>query len=169
MSIPWPADNVHGRYPNNGDVGAKVTAIGGVTTWGTATEVGQRPANGPWKYLYTCFDPRNVENEKEEWVPSGAGWHFVGDPAETVLNTLSTAHIPFAIGRTHSNANPAGGFTETITAMWVEPGGVQITRQGEFHWYVIPYDQHVCTEIWVHPCVPSLTNNWGFKNDCGFH
>lgn len=164
---PWPADNVHGKFPNN-DKYAKITALGGVHTWGTATESHQRPANGPFKYLYTCFDPRNINDEKREGVPSGSGWHYVGDPAETLFNTLSTSDIPFAVGRTHGKPNPAHGFNQTITAVWMKPDEVQVTRREEFHWYVIPYEQPVCTEIWVHPCEPNLFNNWGFKNDCEF-
>ncbi len=165
---PWLKDNVHGRFPDN-DASGIVTALGGVQTWGTATEVAERPASGPWKYLYTCFDPRIISNETTSGVPSGAGWHYVGDPAETVLNNLNTESLPFAIARAHHKADAADGYTESITAFWLQPDEAQVTRQGEFHWYVIPYENPVCTEIWVQPCVPNLTNNWGFKNDCDFH
>lgn len=159
----WRSDNVHGIFP--GPEGA-VTAIGGVTTWGVATEKHQIPALGPFKYLYTCFDPRNPIQESKLGVPSGAGWHYVGDAAESVLNSLGQNSLPFAIARTHGKSNSLMGLTETITAMWVASEEVQVTQQGEFHWYLNPYEQPVCTEIWVHNCVPNLSNNWGLKPGC---
>lgn len=158
----WYSENVHGIFP--GPTGL-VMAVGGVLTWGVATEESQRPQSGSFKYLYTCFDPRNINAELTQGIPSGAGWHYVGDPAETVVNSLSDQAIPFAMARSHGKSS-AYGLTESITAMWLQSDEVQVTRRGEFHWYLNPYEQNVCTEIWVHNCVPNLNNHWGFKNDC---
>lgn len=157
----WPSDNVHGRFPNKD---GQVTAIGSVQTWGIKTQPNE---TGAFKNLYTCFESRNpaLESVKElpRGVPSGAGWHLIGDSAESVLNTLSNSPIPFAVARTHGKANSAYEMGETITAVWLQTDEIQITRHGEFHWYLNPYEETVCTEIWVQNCVPSPTNNWGFN------
>lgn len=159
----WKSKSVHGIFP--GPIGAP-TALGGVITWGVATEPHDRPQKGPFKFLYTCFDPRNAVAESAQGIPSGAGWHYVGDPAESVLNSLSEMALPFAVGRSHDQKDSALDLTESVTAMWLQSDEIQVTRQGEFHWYLNPYEQNVCTEIWVHNCVPNLTNNWGFKKGC---
>lgn len=157
----WFSDNVHGLFPNeNGER----TAIGSVLTWGIKTKQNEI---GSFKNLYTCFQARDINLESNKnlpfGVPSGAGWHLVGDAAESVLNNLSLNAIPFAIGRTHGKANSAYEMEESITAVWLQSDEVQVTRKGEFHWYLNPYEENVCTEIWVHNCVPDLMNNWGFN------
>lgn len=154
---PWYSPTVHGLFPNeNGEK----TALGGVLTWGIVEK-----SFGPFKHLYTCFEKRDVAQEKQTGVPSGAGWHHIGDPAESLLNTLESASLPVAVARTHGRSNAAYGLTESITATWLQTDEVLVTQQGEFHWYLNPYESTVCTEIWVHGCVPNLTNNWGFS--CG--
>ncbi len=152
---PWYADSVHGRFPNaNGEL----TALGGVLTWGIVDK-----KVGPFKNLYTCFEPRDVQKEKTTGAPSGAGWHHIGDAAETLLNSLETASLPVAVVRTQSFGSSAYGFTESVTATWLNTDEALISTQGTFHWYLNPYEKSVCTEIWVHNCVPSLTNSWGFN------
>lgn len=152
---PWPAANVHGLFPNAN--GSK-TAIGGVLTWGIVNN-----SQGPFKHLYTCFEGRNLSEESKTGVPSGAGWHHIGDAGETLLNTLETAEIPVAVGRSHNNNDSAYKLTETVTATWLKPEEALVSLQGTFHWYLNPSEAAVCTEIWVHNCVSDLTNNWGFN------
>ena len=151
----WYDTNVHGVFPNK--EGAR-TALGGVLTWGIVDK-----AFGPFKHLYTCFEARDSAKEKELGVPSGAGWHHIGDAAETLLNSLDKASLPVAVGRSHGKEKAAYGLTESIVATWLKSDEVFVTRKGEFHWYLNPHPSSVCTEIWVHGCVPDLGNNWGFR------
>jgi hypothetical protein len=157
----WFNDNVHGRFPTED---GEVTARGGVVTWGIKTNSNEE---GSFKNLYTCFQARDVNLESDKklsvGVPSGAGWHNVGNAAESVLNDLNENPIPFAVGRTHGKTNTAYGMEETITAIWLQTDEIQVTRQGEFHWYLNPYEENVCTEIWVHNCLPDLNNSWGMN------
>jgi hypothetical protein len=153
-SAPWFNDNVHGLYP---DASGKKTAIGGVYTWGIVDT-----KFGPFKQLYTCFESRNLTQEKQHGVPSGAGWHHIGDSAESIINNLEKSALPVAIGRTHGKQKSAYGLTDSITAVWLKPGEVLISEQNQFHWYINPYQKEVCTEIWVHNCVPNPKNHWGF-------
>jgi hypothetical protein len=152
---PYYNDNVHGRFP---DANGAKTAVGGVLTWGITDK-----AFGPFKNLYTCFEARDFGKEKELGIPSGAGWHHIGDAAETLLNTLSQSALPVAVARTHAQTGAAFGLSEVITATWLQSDEALVTTQGEFHWYLNPYPESVCTEIWVHNCVPNLSNNWGFN------
>lgn len=156
-SDPWFSESVHGRFPHEK---GELTATGGVYTWGIVDK-----AFGPFKNLYTCFEARDLAKEKNTGVPSGAGWHLIGDSAESILNNLDQASIPVATGRTHGQANAAYGLSESLTATWLKAGEVLVSRQGDFHWYVNPLEREVCTEIWVHNCVPDAGNNWGMK--CG--
>lgn len=151
----WDSENVHGRFPNSDGIR---TAIGGVKTWGIVEN-----KFGPFKYLYTCFEARNKTLENEIGAPSGAGWHFIGDPAESLLNTLENQPLPVATGRSHTNSNAAYGLSESITATWLESDHVFVSLQDTFHWYLNPYESAICTELWVHNCVPNQTNSQGFN------
>lgn len=153
----WPDTSVHGRFPTKE---GEYTAVGGVQTWGIVEK-----EFGPFKHLYTCFEDRKLNSENEKGVPSGAGWHHIGDAAETILNTLESLPVPIAIAREHKFPNAAFGMTHTISATWLSANEAAVTKQGEFHWYVIPYEQPVCAEVWVHNCVLGPVNNWGFKCD----
>ncbi|MEK6578778.1 MAG: hypothetical protein AABZ55_06090, partial [Bdellovibrionota bacterium] len=152
---PWHNDNVHSHFPDENGV---MTAVGGVLTWGIVDK-----KFGPFKQLYTCFEGRNLQKEKQLNVPSGAGWHLIGDQGESILNTLERSPIPVAIARTHGGTKAAYGMTESVTAFWLAPNQVFVAPQNHFHWYVNPYPKEICTEIWVHNCVPSRANNWGFN------
>lgn len=152
---PWYSDSVHERYPDASGIN---TAIGGVYTWGLTEKI-----FGPFKQLYTCFEARNPQLENSLGVPSGAGWHQIGDAAETLLNNLESASLPVAIANSIHKTDVAFGLTEVITATWLHKEEVFVANQGQFHWYLNPYETEVCTEIWVHNCIPNMTNNWGFN------
>ncbi len=154
-SDPWYADSVHGLFP---DASGVKTALGGMLTWGIVDK-----QYGPFKNLYTCFEARNIAQEKVLGVPSGAGWHLIGDAAETVLNNLENLPLPVATGRTHSFSHAAYGLSESVTAVWLQMDEVLVSENGNFHWYLNPYETTVCSEIWVHNCIPNISNNWGFN------
>jgi len=158
-STPWYSNSVHGRYPSENGA---FTAIGGVITRGITDK-----NFGPFKQLYTCFESRNINEENSKGVPSGAGWHFIGDPAETILNTIDDTEIPVAIARSVTFNATAYSLNDIITAGWLKKDEAFVTKRNEFHWYVNPLQREVCTEIWVHPCEPNLNNNWGFSLNCG--
>jgi hypothetical protein len=148
---PYENDNVHAHFPNeNGEK----TAVGGVLTWAI-----EKPFSS-FKHLYTCFEARNLQKEKQHNVPSGAGWHRIGDSGESILNTLEKSPIPVAIARSH---NSRSLYSEAVTAFWLRPGEVFVAPRNVFHWFVNPYPKDVCAEIWVHNCVPGPNNNWGFN------
>jgi hypothetical protein len=152
---PWYVDNVHGFFPN--EQGA-ATAVGSVFTWGITDKT-----YGPFKHLYTCFEARDMTRETGTGAPTGAGWHQIGDPAESILNSIESIPLPVAVARTHGKNRAAFGLTESITATWLPADSVFVTRKDEFHWYANSYRAPVCTEIWVHNCKPDLNNNWGFN------
>lgn len=152
---PWFSDNVHAKYP---DQNGMETALGGVLTWGLTDK-----KFGPFKHLYTCFQGRNQSSENMKGLPTGAGWHHVGDSAEGILNSIDKKPMPAGIAKTHGQAHAAYGLTEVVTAFWLEENEVFVTKNNEFHWYLNPYEEALCTEIWVHECIPSLDNNWGFN------
>jgi len=88
--------------------------------------------------------------KKQFGVPSGAGWHLIGNVVETVFNNLETSTIPVAIARTHNKQNSAYGLTETITGgLGYSQARLLQLRKDQFHWYVNPYPKEVCTEIWA--------------------
>jgi len=148
------ADNVHGL------VGNRRTAVGGVTTWGNFSL---------FKHLYTCFDARNIEEEKKFGVPSGAGWHLVGDAAETISNSIGEKKLLIALGRkipeNISNGKLPYKLTHSIVGKYLKPKEVFWTNKNQFHWYAINSNDKVCTEIMVHKCEPTISNNWGFNCD----
>ena len=157
-SSPYEIANIHGLFPN--EEGTK-TAVGGGWTW-----VIEKGNISPIKHLYTCFSGRNSSLENRWGVPSGSGWHLIGDPAESILNTLESVSIPVAVGRKiELNERIAYGLNGVITAQYLKPREVFVTSQGEYHWYLIPkhVNREMCAEIWVHNCVPSPENHWGFQ------
>lgn len=151
---PWYADNVHARFP---DAKGEVTAVGGVYTWGIVDAT-----FGPFKMLQTCFEPRNKNKEIEFGVPSGAGWHHIGDPAETILNNLENDSLPVALAWSHGQKS-AYGLKDVVVATWLKTDQAFVVIKGQAHWYANPYEKPVCTEIWVHKCVPNATNSLGMN------
>jgi hypothetical protein len=172
---PYTPVDIHSRFPWNGH--EYVTGVGMGWTW-----VADGP-NVPFKIMYTCFDKRNQAAEAsapDGGVPSGGGWHRIGDPAETVLNDLEDG--PIVLGSSMSNPLPSsmlpsGGFAynlaDVATIRWVKPGEAFVTPRGgsfvdpggktwdraNYHWYFFSQTRPVCTEEWVHPCTPT---SYGF-------
>jgi hypothetical protein len=170
---PFQPVDIHAVFPWNGHT--YVTGVGTGWTW----VANQPPA--PFKIMYTCFDKRRPDLEAsaaDGGVPSGGGWHRIGDPAETVLNDLEDG--PIALGSAMSyplpgSQLPSGGFaynlTDVATLRFVQPGEAFITPigsqsvdangtvwdQSNFHWYFFQQDRPVCTEEWVHPYRPTST------------
>jgi hypothetical protein len=110
---------------------------------------------------------RDVEQRAPDGgVTSGGGWHRIGDPAETISNDLeSTPLLPAsAMGNpVPASALPSGTFaynlTDVATFRWLRPGEAFVTRRGSaaqpnYHGYLFGGSREVCTEEWVHACVP---------------
>src|SRR5262249_40254845 len=176
---PYQPADIHAVFPCNGH--NYLTYVPGVGT-GWTWVANQPPA--PFKIMYTCFDRRHPDAEAaapDGGVPSGGGWHRIGDPAETVLNDLEDG--PIALGSAQNNPLPAtllpsGVFSynlsDVATLRFVQPGEAFITPMGtqavqadgtvidqsNFHWYFFQQDRPVCTEEWVHPYRP--TPNFDF-------
>lgn len=166
--MPFTPTDIHAQFPYmNHDY---VTGVGMGWTW-----VANVPA-APFKIMYTCFDKRNPQAEAtapDGGVPSGGGWHRIGDNAETVLNDLEADPLVLgsAIADPANGATPTGGFsyglTDVATVRWVKPGEAFVTPKAvdqhfNYHWYFFAGDKPVCTEEWVHPCRPT---NYGFACD----
>lgn len=195
----WPASfnnehftscNVHGDFAMSWDDAnarrAYPTAVGRNWTWLTNPEnVLNQQKQGPFKILYTCFEPRRVNPptqddsscvgqptagpEAAHGVPSGAGWHLIGDPAETLFNSVEKNPLMMASGfvAPHERiamAPPTGGIAyalkDVAVARWLQPGEAFLTARSKdsarpnFHWFLFHSEEHVCTLGWVHPCVP---------------
>ncbi len=129
---PFQPTDIHAVFPWNGH--HYVTGVGAGWTW-----VAERPT-APFKIMYTCVDERHADAEAtaaDGGVPSGGGWHRIGDPAETVLNDLEAG--PIALGSAMNNPLPApllpaGGFaynlSDVATVRFVQPGEAFITPVG---------------------------------------
>jgi hypothetical protein len=157
---PYPAEDFHGHldgklddHDGHTDI---VTGVGGGNTW-----VGSSAA--PFKMVYTVFDGRNPDLEAKApdgGVPTGSGLHFIGDPAETILNSLENAAIPvgFVPGPTERVSPPSGavayGLADTETVRLLQPGEAFVTPSGNFHTFFIPTRDPVAVQIWVHPRRP---------------
>lgn len=182
---------IHGAiHPNGGNV---PTAVGGGDTW----FVPQGPGSA-FKNLYTCFDQRNPAKEAVAGVPSGGGWHEIGDAAETIVNDLENAPIPVGFGTGMPFASPPAGLTfaydltDVATMRLLLPGEGLMTPAGKrtwsedatfrqtqhhdwgprgldrnaradrnYHWFIFPANVPVCTQEWVHNCVPTYANQLG--------
>ncbi|NBW83496.1 hypothetical protein EBR21_17245, partial [bacterium] len=186
----YPACNVHGAFAYNwNDMNAQKftpTAVGRSWAWLT------NPANvisdskqGPFKMIYTCFEPRravapaepdstcrgqaNEGIEAQYGVPTGAGWHLIGDPAETILNSLEKSPLMMASGfaAPHERiafAPPDHGMAfdlkDVAVARWLMPGEAFSTARSNdsarpnFHWFLFHGEEHSCIMIWVHHCRP---------------
>jgi hypothetical protein len=106
--------------------------------------------------------------------------------AETIINSLEPDPIPLGSGTQHpgpplgtdlKTEHYAFSLTDVVSVRFLFPGEAQITVTGEsswgydhgknpltqagFHWFLFPFDREVCTEEWVHPCLPDSTNHIG--------
>lgn len=159
---PYLPSDIHAIFPWNGQ--RYVTGVGRGWTW-VATSP---PA--PFKVMYTCFERRQPGNEAgapNGGVPSGGGWHRIGDPAETILNDLEAGPLVVGSGMNapFTGTIPNGGgwaynLSDVAVIRWLQPGEAFITRKGDsghsnYHWYYFHQGTEVCTEEWVHPTVPN--------------
>lgn len=180
--FPVPGNGIHAQFPvGNGQM--QTTAVG----QGNTLVMIKAPA--PFKLAYICFDARNPSEEAKFGVPSGGGWHEIGDPAETVFNTLENAPVVFGYANGQPAAStPSGGFSYGLTDVAVirklMPGSALITAAGtttasedasgrqnrgthntsagrNYHWFIFDQPHEVCAIEWVHPSIPSPTNHWG--------
>jgi hypothetical protein len=186
----FPSCNVHGSFAytwddfNAGRVQPR--AVGRNWTWLTnPNDPERKDPQGPFKILYTCFEPRRyarsasvdpecskpeeVASEEDLGVPSGGGWHLIGDPAETLFNSVETTPLLVASGFAEvapridlapSDHGFAFGQKDVAVARWLFPGeAFMIAKSKElsqpnFHWFLFHGEEHTCTLEWVHECVP---------------
>jgi hypothetical protein len=153
-AAPFLTQQVHAQVPG------RTTAVGGARTWLT---------EAPFKQLYICLDGRNPVAEAQTGAPSGAGWHAIGDPAESLLNTVADA--PILVGWAQSEVfardewdfafgegQPAYELTDIATFSRLQPGQTLVTgapydhAPAVYHWYAVHTPEPLCTEVWVHPC-----------------
>lgn len=147
---PFLADELHASFPQGG--APRTTAVGSAFTW---------VAEQPFKDLYVCFEQRRLDLEAQHGVPSGAGWHHIGDAGESILSSLERA--PILIGYADGQppltlpqgAQLAYGLDRPTTYGLLQPGEVFTTPRGDFHWYAVHHAQNPCVQIWVHRCEPS--------------
>ncbi len=142
---PYVSGDVHGAFPLFGQF--VPTATGSAWSWLT-TE--------PIKDIYICFEGRDPSQEAELGVPSGAGFHRIGDPAETLVNSLEDVAIPVAFVDGGQTPPPAAGghayqLAEVATYRLLQPGQAFTVNAPDYHGYLIPHPQPVCTQILVHP------------------
>jgi hypothetical protein len=149
---PYETEDVHGRFPFGHF--PFVTAVGRGATW----VADERPAG--YKVMYQCLDARAPDAEAAAphgGVPSGSGWHKIGDQAETLVNDLEGA--PFFVGA--AKVRPLGvgalasgfawGLEDVVTLRWLSHGEAFITQRGGFHWFAVPVDKPSCVQILVSP------------------
>lgn len=141
---PYVTDGVHAAFPQGGT--PRVTAVGGASTW---------VAEAPFKHLYVCFGERAPVREAQYGVPSGAGWHHIGDPRESIVSSLEDSAL--LVG--HAAATPAappanGGFAygldRATTFALLQPGQAFTTPKGAFHWYAVHQATKPCVQVWVY-------------------
>ncbi|HET9482965.1 MAG TPA: hypothetical protein VFO79_03330, partial [Xanthomonadales bacterium] len=136
---PYVSDTVHAAFPQGGT--PRITAVGGASTW---------VAQAPFKHLYVCFDERAPAREAQYGVPSGAGWHHIGDNGETIVASLEAS--PFVVGYAAAGKLPvsaAYGLDRATTYALLQPGQAFDTPQGAFHWYAVHQARKACVQIWV--------------------
>ena len=182
--FPVPGSGIHNEFPNgNGE--NRITAVG----HGNTLVMIKAPA--PFKLAYICFDRRNQAEEAKFGVPSGGGWHEIGDPAETVFNSLENEAALFGYANSRpASAPPSNGFAYGLTDIAVfrmlKPGTALVTASGpttasedasgwqnrgqqsspggrNFHWFAFHQPHEICALEWVHPHIPSRTNHLGLE------
>ena len=136
---PYVSDTVHSAFPQGGT--PRVTAVGGASTW---------VAQAPFKHLYVCFEERVPAREAQYGVPSGAGWHHIGDNGETIVASLEAS--PFIVGfapEAKHAVSFAYGLDRATTYALLQPGQAFMTPKSAFHWYAVHQTRDACVQIWV--------------------
>lgn len=153
-AAPYVISEAHAGIPG------RKTAVGGARTWLT---------EAPFKQLYICLDGRDPAAEAATGAPSGVGWHAIGDPAESLLNTVEDAPVLIGWGQAqlfaadewgfaYGSGGPAYGMGDIATFSRLKPGQALVTGKAAnhaptvYHWYVNHAPTPLCTEVWVHPC-----------------
>jgi hypothetical protein len=148
---PFVTGELHAAFPQGS--APRVTAVGGAATW---------VATAPFKNLYVCLDRRSPEAEARHGVPSGAGWHRIGDSGETILASLEDQPLLVGYAAGAALAPPAGGghaygLAHAATFALLQFGQALTAPQGDFHWYAVHHATDPCVQVWVHRCVPDAS------------
>jgi hypothetical protein len=176
-----PIKGVHNQF-TYADGSKGITAVGN----GDTTLI--LSPNAPFKMAYICFDGRNLDGETQLGVPSGGGWHEIGDHAETVMNTLENAAplFGYANGKPGDNREYTYGLSDVTVIRKLRPGMALVTAAGttttaedatfnheargtgpangrNYHWFAFEQPTEVCAVEWVHPCIPNVSNNIGLS------
>lgn len=148
---PFVSSDLHAAFPQSG--APRITAVGGSSTW---------VAEAPFKNMYVCLDRRSTSSETQHGVPSGAGWHHIGDAGESILSSLEQSPLLVGYASGAPLAPPAGGalaygLTHATTYALLQPGQAFTSPRGDFHWYAVHHAINPCVQVWVHRCVPSAS------------
>jgi hypothetical protein len=148
---PYVSSDLHAAFPQSGV--PRVTAVGGASTW---------VADSPFKDMYVCLDRRSTTAEAQYGVPSGAGWHHIGDAGESILSSLETSPLLIGYAAGAQLSPPASGvlaygLEHATTFALLQPGQAFTTPLGDFHWYAVHQANNPCVQVWVHRCVPSAS------------
>lgn len=183
----YPSCNVHGAFTQDNNP-HDPTAVGRNWTWVADPGDDNTNRTAPFKILYTCFEERRLKrptgndpdcngiarnSEEDEGVPSGGGWHKIGDPAETLFNSLELVPLLVAAGFERPSERtgqmpPSGtyayGLKDVAVARWLWPGEAFLTANSDkdssgneaknYHWFLFHADRETCTLEWVHPQRP---------------
>jgi hypothetical protein len=163
---PYVPSNVHGFIPSAPHRVNGATAVGKGFTW-----VAQEKT--ALKLMYTGFEQRRIDLEALHGVPSGSGWHVMGD---TITLANSVEAIPFLVGGGYTDPAvrfgielPDGGFAygldDVLVLRLLLPGEVFVSvptlfadRDQDHQWYAIHTSRDFLAEEWVHPSRPEGDN-----------
>jgi len=163
--LPYVPPNVHAEF----GPGGRPTAVGRGFTW-----VAERST--PFKVMYTGFDGRDEAGEAQHGVPSGSGWHAMGDTI-TLLNHEEDVPMLAGAGFTSPavrfglappSASYAYQLADVVVLRLLLPGEAFVTaatvfpsRDKDHQWYAIPVGPRgrgFLSEEWVHPTRPTGNN-----------
>jgi hypothetical protein len=175
--LPYFPLDIYGRFPTQqGDI---TTATGMGWSW-----VYQK--SGPLKAVYSCFERRRPAEESEvnrgsssnfkegRTVPSGSGWHRIGDQRVSLLNSLEQRAILVGAGYSTPTANLKSlgpkegesyvyGLTDVAVGRLLFPGEAFLNHGSpksssdlmtvqppvnRYSWYLMPHDYEFCAEQW---------------------
>ncbi len=149
---PFVSSDLHAAFPQAG--APRITAVGGAATW---------VAESPFKNMYVCLDRRAPAAEAQHGVPSGAGWHHIGDAGESILSSLEDSSLLVGYAAGAPLSPPAGGalaygLPHATTFALLQPGQAFTTPRGDFHWYAVHHAAtDPCVQVWVHRCEPDAS------------